>query len=107
MLWNEGNISELLLEGKIIQQKLTSPSRSKKESLAKAFGKLMKRGKVKAAMRLLSSSEASILSVHDKVSTTNIEGTRTVLDELKAKHPFGMKSTLMLCCLNLRETFTL
>ena len=47
----------------------------------------MKRGKVKAAMRLLSSSEASILSVHDKVSTTNIEGTRTVLDELKAKHP--------------------
>ena len=66
MLWNEGNISELLLEGKIIQQKLTSPSRSKKkDSLAKAFGKLMKRGKVKAAMRLLSSSEASILSVHE------------------------------------------
>ena len=88
MLWNEGNISKLLLEGKIIQQKLTSPSRSKKkDSLAKAFGKLMKRGKVKAAMRLLSSSEASILSVHDKVSTTNTEGTRTVLDELKAKHP--------------------
>ena len=47
----------------------------------------MKSGKMKAAMRLLSSSEASILSVHDKVSTNNSKGTRTVLDELKAKHP--------------------
>lgn len=38
-------------------------------------------------MRLLSSFEASVLSAHGKVNTTNTEGTRTVLDELKAKHP--------------------
>ena len=40
---------------------------------------------MKAAMRILSSSEASVLSVNDSINTTNAEGTRT--DEIKAKHP--------------------
>ena len=42
-------------------------------------------GKVKAAMRLFASSEASILSIHDRPQTT--DPSATVLDELKAKHP--------------------
>ena len=45
-------------------------------------------GKVKAAMKFLASSEASILSIHDKLQTTDTQdSTETVLDELKAKHP--------------------
>ena len=45
-------------------------------------------GKVKAAIKFLASSEASILSIHDKLQTTGTQdSTETVLDELKAKHP--------------------
>ena len=88
-LWKEGNISELLLEGNSIQQRLPVNSRSvKKDSIDKKFSKLMKMGKVKAAMKFLASSEASILSIHDKLQTTDTQdSTETVLDELKAKHP--------------------
>ena len=88
-LWKEGNISELLLEGNSIQQRLPVNSRSvKKDCIAKKFSKLMKMGKVKAAMKFLASSEASILSIHDKLQTTGTQdSTETVLDELKAKHP--------------------
>ena len=89
-LWREGNISELLREGNTIQQRLTMlrTSRSHKQgSLAKSFAKFMRRGKVKAAMKILSSSEASLLSIHDEVNTANPGESITVLDELKAKHP--------------------
>ena len=86
-LWHDGNIAELLREGKIIQQKLiSSPSHSKNDSLAKSFARLMKKGKVKTAMRLLSSSEASILSIHDETRNTSGESV-SVLDELISKHP--------------------
>ena len=89
VLWKEGNIPELLREGKIIQQRLPARRHSpKKKSLAKKFSKLMKVGKVKAAMRILASSDTSILSIHDNLQTTNSHSTgMTVLDELKAKHP--------------------
>ena len=89
-LWREGNISELLREGNTIQQRLTMlrTSRShKQDSLTKSFAKLMRRGKVKAAMKLLSSSEASLLSIHDEVNTPNSGESTTVLEELKAKRP--------------------
>ena len=48
----------------------------------------MKMGKVKAAIKFLASSEASILSIHDKLQTTDTQDSReAVLAELKAKQP--------------------
>ena len=51
---------------------------------------LMKQGRVRVAMRLLSSSEATILSINDKIckvhSARGSTG-RTILEELKAIHP--------------------
>ena len=86
-LWEKGDIPALLMEGKIIQSKLKSMSRSiQKDQLPKKFSKLLRHGKVKAAMRLLSSSEASILSVNDMMETPSGES-RLVLEELRAKHP--------------------
>jgi hypothetical protein len=68
LLMEKGNIPALLMEGKIIQLKLKSSSHSRrKDQLAKKFSKLMSQGKVQAAMRLLSSSETSILAVSDMV----------------------------------------
>ena len=89
-LWKEGNIPELLREGTIIQQRLKSfPQRKNKDFLARTFSKLMMTGKIKAALRLLSKAEGSILSIHDQldpsIETRDIN--RTVLDELKGKHP--------------------
>jgi hypothetical protein len=86
-LWEKGDILALLMEGKIIQSKFKSSSHSRqRDQLAKKFSKLMSQGKVQAAMRLLSSSEASILSVNDMVETSSGES-RSVLEELRAKHP--------------------
>ena len=86
-MWKEGNIPALVKEGQAIQSKLSSGLRKKhRERLAKTFSKFMKQGKVKAAMRLLSESEASVLSISEMVESSNGE-TRTVLEELKAKHP--------------------
>ena len=86
-LWKEGNIPAFGKEGQAIQSKLSSaPHEKQRECLAKTFSKLMKQGKVKAAMRLLSESEASVLSISEIVESSNGE-TRTVLEELKAKHP--------------------
>ena len=59
----------------------------KQGSLAKSFAEFMRRGKVKAAMKILSSSEASLLSIHDEVNTANPGESIMVLDELIAKHP--------------------
>ena len=65
LLMEKGDIPALLMEGKIIQLKLKSSSHSRrKDQLAKKF---MSQGKVQAAMRLLSSSETSILAVSDMV----------------------------------------
>ena len=90
LLWHKGDIAELLREGGVIQQRLSSLSRPKQDSITKSFGKLMRKGRVKAAMRLLSSSDMSVMSIHDKVNPTN-GSDRTVLDYLKSKlkHPPG------------------
>ena len=87
-LWKDGNLSNLLSEGRCIQRRLQGSKRGKNEhdKLASTFSKLMRKGKVKAALRLLTNQEGMILNVN---SPLNKEGgnDRTVLDELKTKHP--------------------
>ena len=84
-IWSSGNIEELVREGKIIQQHLPQ-GRSKltndNEKVARTFASLMMRGKLRAALRLVSDQgTACILRLEDE-----IDG-KSVRDLLKEKHP--------------------
>ena len=58
VLWKEGNIRELLKEGRLIQSHLRSSFdqhlNNDTEKIARSFSKLMFAGRVRAALRLLS-----------------------------------------------------
>ena len=51
--WLEGDINTLLLEGRVIQQRIRRRhTKDENETLAKSFTKLMQKGNVKSALRL-------------------------------------------------------
>ena len=83
---DERKLSELLIEERCIQQRLKCKKRGKDdgEELARSFSKLMRSGKVKPALRLLSKQEGSILDVC-KSKNQQSDDEQTILDELKAK----------------------
>ena len=89
--WAEGDIDQLLHEGRTIQRQLTSttPRNPKQEEQsARIFSKLMMEGKVKAALRLISDHEkGSVLPLDNVVSTTADTPAKTVRDILLEKHP--------------------
>ena len=66
--WKNGNILNLLEEGKIIQQKLTTGKRRSPEENAKTFAKLMLQGKINAALNLLSTeTSGGVLPLSESV----------------------------------------
>ena len=91
-LWKAGNINEILLEGRCIQEHLPeSSNRQDKVALAKSFQNLMSCGKVNKALRLLSSnSSGGVLGLDEVIpdsSRTNPPcTTREILIE---EHPPG------------------
>ena len=69
-LWKELNLDEILLEGRCIQKHLPRPRKGRSHNqLAKSFQKLMSKGKVNKALRLLSQNNSS--GVHDVISDTS------------------------------------
>ena len=85
--WREGDLNELLREGRTIQQRIskTSPSFNT-EQTSRSFANLMFQGKTKAALRLLSEqSKGGVLHLDDPIETEN--GQRKVRDILLEKHP--------------------
>ena len=90
VLWWDGNIEELLLEGRAIQQRLKRKFKADDDSdeLARSFSKFMRKGKVKSAIRLLMKHERPLHSIHSQIDPESPVN-RTVLDELKVKHPQG------------------
>ena len=81
-LWHDGDLLQLLQEGRTIQQHLQPSKACSSTDTAHIFAQLMFQGKVKAALRLLSSNSwGNFLLLSAKV------GDSTVLDELKKKHP--------------------
>ena len=93
-IWIDGRFDELLEEGKVIQHRLcrrpTHPggdtdNGNEDSSSARTFGRMMKQGKVKAALRLLSGSRSSVLDLDDALTTTPSQC--TVREVLKQKHP--------------------
>ena len=94
--WQSGNIQDLLLEGRVLQNDLIRRTRRKRSpaeeeaSLSRSFSRLMAQGKVKAALRLLSSqSKGKVLNPDDIASGVESAEAqpKTVLDTLKEKHP--------------------
>ena len=82
-LWIAGDIGALVLEGRVIQGRLRQHhTAADNDGVAKAFSKLMKRGKVKSALRLLEKIQGSPMSIHDLV-----DNGKTVLNVLQEKHP--------------------
>ena len=93
-LWIEGDLDELLREGRTIQQRLQrSPRRPRSEQqLAHTFAKLMMEGKVRAALRLISKQEGGPpIALNDTIEID--EEIHTVRDILKQKHPEGKPVT--------------
>ena len=88
-LWDKGDIAELLKEGKAIQSSLKASfsRRGAKDdvSTARNFSQLMMKGRVRAALQLLTNETRSgLLSLEEVVS----DGSgRTVRDVLEDKHP--------------------
>ena len=84
-VWSSGNIEELVREGKTIQQHLPQGSlkeRNDNQRAARTFSSLMMRGKVRAALRMVSDhGSAGVLGLE-----VVIDG-KPVWDVLKEKHP--------------------
>ena len=88
--WANGDLDQLLHEGRTIQKQLSSgpnktPSHDAK--VAHRFSKLMMEGKVKAALRLITDQERGGLLPLDSVASSEGTTTNTVRDILLEKHP--------------------
>ena len=83
-LWRDGNLNDLVLEGRTIQYRLKTSNHHNSNSLSQTFAKLMFSGKTAAAMQLLSSApgKGGVLHLDD-----TIPGSGKVYDILKSKHP--------------------
>ena len=85
--WKQGNIPGLVSEGRSIQQRLKKKLTMSAKDTSRIFSRLMMKGKVKAAMKLIAKEKGHLLSIYDPLHPNNPDDTRTVLDELRSKHP--------------------
>ena len=92
-LWQKGDINNLIIEGRTIQQRLkkiyTHIGSDKEQQSIRRFTKLMLQGKVKAALRTLTDEANGGPLPMDAQVTTEGQPNTTVRDELLKKHPAG------------------
>lgn len=88
--WKEGNLNDLVLEGRTIQRRLPEQHRPKtKDSLSRSFSNLMFAGKTKAALDLLTRNDGGgVLHLADP-SNPSTPDSATVREVLDSKHPKG------------------
>ena len=88
-LWKAGNLNEILSEGRCNQDRLPKFGKPRdKAAHARSFQKLMSRGKVNKALRLLSSnSSGGVLDLDEVIPDSN--SPRTTREILVEKHPPG------------------
>ena len=101
-LWTNGDIQELLDEGKCIQKRLGhAQSTSNDDATARTFHDLMLQGRVQSALRYLSrNTNGGVLKLEDLVPERCANGEtilRSTRDVLKDKHPLGQDPDT--CCL--------
>ena len=87
ILWKNGDLLELLQEGRTIQSRLKFGQRfQSSDHSARVFAKLMFEGKTKAALQLLDGrGQGGVLSLDDEINADST--TRSVREILKSKHP--------------------
>lgn len=89
-LWEKGDISSLLKEGRALQKSLARSQPPKRvatddASAARKFSKMMMEGRVRAALKLVSdNSNAGLLNLEEIIDDTS---GKTVRDVLEDKHP--------------------
>ena len=86
-LWENGQLEDLVNEGRCIQQRISLNTREVSVNRNKLFDQLMSHGRTNAALKLLSSSNRGCLLPNDVIETS--EGPKTVHDILVTKHPPG------------------
>ena len=83
-LWKEGEIDQLMLEGRMIQHRLTSGRRANSPNKAKVFANLVMNGQINSALRYLSDVDGGrILPLIDDI-----------MNQLKEKHPPAQEAQL-------------
>ena len=95
--WTEGDINQLLLEGRTIQKQLPqgiTKNHKAEEQTSRTFAKLMTEGKVKAALRLITNQEKGGTLPLDGEIQVDKSTTKTVRDILLEKHPPACSSSL-------------
>ena len=86
-LWRDGNLDELVCEGRVIQSRLRrKPSTKNETQITRSFTKLMFEGNTRAALQLLSGRDRGrVLNLNDSVDPSNPR--YLVRDALSDKHP--------------------
>ena len=74
--WSAGNISDLIKEGRAIQNRFKTSSTNNQQNNEKIFSRLMLQGKVAAALRWITNCQGSVLKI-----------SRQVIRSLSSKHP--------------------
>ena len=88
--WSNGDLNELMMEGRVLQLRLPKLGFSKaNNNLARNFANLMFMGKCKAALDLLSKEEKGGILHLDDPADPNSPNSPTVRDVLVDKHPPG------------------
>ena len=87
-LWKDGNLNDLVLEGRSIQKRLPRDRQSSNnQQLARSFSNLMFACNTKAALRLITEqNKGDVLSLDDTVNLPNTS-VKTVRELLIEKHP--------------------
>ena len=92
-IWKEGNLNELTLEGRTIQNRLSKFDMPKvKENISRSFSNLMFAGKTKAALDLLYHSEKGGILHLDGRSDPTDHDSPSVRHILISKHPPGQQA---------------
>ena len=90
-LWSDGELDDLLHEGRTVQRQLTLSQQSQQnddDRTARVFAKLMMEGKVRAALRLVTQANGSgPLPLNTTANPNDPTSTQTVRDILLEKHP--------------------
>ena len=90
VLWKDGNLNDLVLEGRAIQSHLPKDLPSMAcQQLSRSFANLMFAGNTKAALRLITDqTKGDVLNLKDPVNLPNTPD-KTVKEVLLGKHPLS------------------
>ena len=86
LLWQAGNLEDLLRKGRVIQKKLLSSLQTESNNNDKMFCRLMLHGKVSAALRWIGDRKTSVHKC-----------TTEIIEKLKSLHPTSKKPSIVPC----------